>query len=42
MKKYMEPQMNVLTLSEEDILTVSITSATDCGYTPWDEIFLDV
>lgn len=42
MKKYMEPQMNVLALSEEDILTVSVTFATDCDYTPWDDIFLDV
>ena len=38
MKQYMEPQMNVLVLIEEDILTVSVTSLTDCEYKPWDDI----
>lgn len=43
MKQYIEPKMNVLALSEEDILTMSVvTSSFDCDYTPWDDIFLDV
>ena len=40
MKHYMNPEICILALEEEDVIvtSVSISNLTDCDYTSWDEI----
>ena len=43
MKKYINPDLNVIYLESEDMITtstgVTAIAADDCGYTPWGDIF---
>ena len=46
MKKYTQPDANVIYMNGADVIATSTLSvsrtAGDCGYTPWDDLFIGI
>lgn len=46
MKKYVQPNANVIQMNTADVIASSVlfvnNTSSDCNYTPWDDLFIGI